>query len=823
MQMQASAPDLEEVFFEALELDDPDSRASYLDRVCRDPALRRCVDRLLVIDAQSSGFLETPLSMPDEAEAPDAGPEPDGTVVSIGPYRLREAIGEGGMGVVYRAEQSDPVRREVALKVIKPGMDSRQVIARFEAERQALAIMDHPSIAKVHDAGTTGRSRPYFVMELVRGVPITEYCDRERLSVADRLGLFEAVCRAVQHAHQKGVIHRDLKPTNILVATTDGAPVPKVIDFGIAKAIGPSLTDMTLDTGLTQLVGTPLYMSPEQAEPSGLDVDTRSDVYSLGVLLYELLTGTTPIDKEALRTPITDEIRRLIREAEPPRPSTRLASIGRQINAVSECRRAEPAGLLRSIRGELDWVVMKALEKDRERRYKSPNDLADDVSRYLNDLPVAACPPSARYRFGKFARRHRALLSAGALVALVLVGWAASATVLLFENQRQARRADRNASHLAETLGSLGERLAEEFVLNGNGLTAFGAELLDDTASAIEAGVAANRGIGSVELGTTLNQLSQIRFILGDPRAALRHSEQAEAAFEADPTGPAARSGLAAAWLQSGRLLAALDRYPSAIERTERAAALLRSLVVERPDDPDPRFLLARTELNLGNLALGDRPDESVARYRAALGHVETLRRADDRPNYLEWDARTRSNLGLLMVQLGREDEAVRLQSEAVALADRLVEAGAGTVRPLDCLAACRSNLGEALAADGRLDEAEAAFEAALEPYRELDRRLPDETEGAWGVAMVQTNLAEVFTRQGRWREALEPLVQAGASYALLLERLPDNPELRANAEKQRTLLEAARGHLGSDIVGPEPGTERPSSGESRSPATEGN
>jgi WD40 repeat protein/serine/threonine protein kinase len=375
---------------------------------------------------------------------PQEAAECVGTV--IGPYKLLEQIGEGGMGVVYMAEQTQPVRRRVALKIIKPGMDTHQVIARFEAERQALALMDHPNIAKVLDAGTTsppregstplsppceggvrGGGRPYFVMELVRGIPITEYCDKARLSIPERLDLFVLVCRAVQHAHQKGIIHRDIKPSNVLITLHDGVPVPKVIDFGIAKATGQQLTEKTLFTAFAQMVGTPLYMSPEQAALSGLDIDTRSDIYSLGVLLYELLTGTTPFDAETFRTAAYDEIRRIIREQEPPKPSTRLSSLDVTSSTVSSNRGSDPRHLNRSVRGELDWIAMKALEKDRTRRYETANDFAADVMRYLTDQPVLACPPSARYRFHKFARRNKAVLTTAALVvAALLIGTAVS-------------------------------------------------------------------------------------------------------------------------------------------------------------------------------------------------------------------------------------------------------------------------------------------------------------------------------------------------------------------------------------------------------------
>ena len=320
--------------------------------------------------------------------------ERPGTI--IGPYKLLEQIGEGGMGVVFMAEQTQPIQRKVALKIIKPGMDTQQVIARFEAERQALALMDHPNIARVLDAGTTESGRPYFVMELVRGVPVTDYCDRHRLSIRERLELFVTICQAVQHAHQKGIIHRDLKPTNVLVTQHDGRPLVKVIDFGVAKATGQKLTEKTLFTGFAQLIGTPLYMSPEQAELSAPDVDTRSDIYSLGVLLYELLTGSTPFESERLKAAAFDEMRRIIREEEPPRPSTRISTLAQQaISTVSEKRNSDPRHLSRLFQGELDWIVMKTLEKDRNRRYETASALAADVEHYLARRTGAGLPAVA--------------------------------------------------------------------------------------------------------------------------------------------------------------------------------------------------------------------------------------------------------------------------------------------------------------------------------------------------------------------------------------------------------------------------------------------
>jgi len=417
----------EEEIFAAAVQKPPTERASFLDRACGGEAvLRSQVESLLRAHDGPDSLLDAPGHCATIAAVPSIK-EPPGTL--IGPYKLLEQIGEGGMGLVYMAEQQQPVRRLVALKIIKPGFDSKQTIARFEAERQALAMMDHPNIAKVHDAGTTETGRPYFVMELVRGIPLNEFCDQKRLVVRERLQLFVQVCQAVQHAHQKGIIHRDLKPTNVLVAMADTVAFPKLLDFGIAKALGQSLTDNTLHTGYSQLVGTPLYMSPEQAEMNVFGVDTRSDVYSLGVLLYELLTGTTPFDKEQLTKASFDEMRRMIREDDPLRPSARMSTLKAQaLSTISQQRNIDPRRISATLRGELDWIVMKSLEKDRSRRYESASALATDIQRYLSDEPVLACPPTTMYRFQKFARKHKpALFTAAAIALCLLLGTTVSA------------------------------------------------------------------------------------------------------------------------------------------------------------------------------------------------------------------------------------------------------------------------------------------------------------------------------------------------------------------------------------------------------------
>jgi serine/threonine protein kinase len=448
--MGTTRPNKDQIFHAAAELSDSDERLAFLEQACEgDSVLREEIEELLEHDGAQDSLLDQ--SAPGLPPTVDQSiTERPGTV--IGRYKLLEQIGEGGFGMVFMAEQQEPIVRKVALKIIKPGMDTKEVIARFEAERQALAMMDHANIARVFDAGTTPSGRPYFVMELVRGIAITDYCDKTNLSTKDRLVLFESVCSAVQHAHQKGIIHRDIKPSNVLVTLHDGKSVVKVIDFGIAKAINQRLTERTLFTRFAQFIGTPMYMSPEQAEVSGLDIDTRTDIYSLGVLLYELLTGATPFDKTRFCSAAEHEIRRIIREEEPPRPSTKISTLGDNATEICARRRSEQRRLSAMFRGELDWVVMKALEKERGRRYDTASNFAADIRRFLDGEAIEARPPSAVYRLRKTVARHRVAVATTTIVMLTLIMGVVTSTWF--------------ALRLQATLRALQHEVIEKVVLN---------------------------------------------------------------------------------------------------------------------------------------------------------------------------------------------------------------------------------------------------------------------------------------------------------------------------------------------------------------------
>jgi serine/threonine protein kinase/tetratricopeptide (TPR) repeat protein len=654
------------IFMEALEFDDPREREAYILRACGgDERLRARVEALLrrhqsddslALDRMAAVEVAVTADLPTAAEHP-------GTV--LGPYKLLQEIGEGGMGTVYMAEQTRPVKRLVALKVIKAGMDSRQVLARFEAERQALALMDHPHIAKVLDAGATDDGRPYFIMELVKGVPITQFCDERRLTPCERLELFVPVCQAVQHAHQKGIIHRDLKPSNVLIALYDGRPVPKVIDFGVAKATGPRLTERTLFTEFGSVVGTPQYMSPEQAELNQLDVDTRSDIYSLGVLLYELLTGTTPLEPRRLKQAALLEVLRLIREEEPPRPSTRL-SITEELPSIAERRGLEPKRLSGLVRGELDWIVMKCLEKDRTRRYETASGLAADVRRYLDDEPVAACPPSAWYRFGKLARRHRAALMTAALVlAALAVGTAVSTWQAI-----RATRAERGtATALTEAQRRATESQAVVDFLIKDLIAAAAPGQNQGPKTPVEAVLA--RADARVE-GRFADQPlveAAIRDALGRSYVELERHDKAEPhlnraiALRRGHLGPEHPDTLASLYALT-QMLHVRDFWN--VERQKELAALCQQVVDARrrvlgPDHPDTIDSLVHLAFVL---RVAGRPDEALALFQQTYDVSVRLWGPEDPTRTLT----SLHGLASAHVDLGHREEAIDLFRRVLAL-----------------------------------------------------------------------------------------------------------------------------------------------------------
>ncbi len=837
-------PVVNEIFLKAIEADTPADRATVLDRSCGDnPELRRKVESLLHAHEAAGSFLDRPapglaadLAWPATqavtwpAPSPAAGPTSDdratdaigpdpapvvtsaprpvaeGPGTQIGPYKLLQKLGEGGMGVVYMAEQEQPVRRKAALKIIKPGMDTAQVVARFEAERQALAMMDHPNIARVLDAGATGSGRPFFVMELVNGIPITDYCDRARLTPRERLELFIPTCRAIQHAHQKGIIHRDVKPSNVLVTLVDGRAVPKVIDFGIAKATDQRLTERTLFTQHGAVVGSFEYMSPEQAALSGVDIDTRSDVYSLGVLLYELLTGSTPLGHARLREAGYAEILRLIREEEPRKPSTRLSDSGEALPSIAATRGTEPTRLTRLVRGELDWIVMKSLEKDRARRYESAAGLARDVEKYLADEPVEACPPSKWYRLGKFARRHRTALAVAASFAALLVLASAVSIWLAMQARRERNRAlaaeasaraesiraanaERTTRSEAEKVKAINEFLTEDILTQAEpGKNAAESkvtlrEVLDRAAGKVgerfrekpEVEIALRRaiyatyhGLGAwekaeqqavaklelerrlhgddgVESLLALTELGHIRDHLGRNREALDALNQADEGLRRRlaPDDPNAVA-------VRGNLAMA---YESA-GRTSQAIAIFEDLL--RNHD-DPNIPAIRENLAKAYRSAG-RTTDAIAILEDLLRQT-TTRMGPDHPDTLGF----RMSLALAYLEVGQTAKAIPILEEVL----KGMNARLGPDHP-DTFAGV-SNLASAYVAVGRVAEALPILERML---RQFEATLgPDDPR----TLKVRNNLGGAYWTVGRIADAT-PLIEE--TYRRRAARFgPDHPE----------------------------------------------
>ncbi len=659
---------------------------------------------------------------------------------SFGRYLHLQRLGEGGMGEIWLAEQTEPVRRQVALKVIKAGMDSAHVIARFEAERQALALMDHPAIATVFDGGTTPQGRPYFAMEYVKGEPITTYCDRHRLSTPARLELFTQVCEGVQHAHQKGIIHRDLKPSNVLVTIQDDRPVPKIIDFGVAKAMTQHLTERNLFTELGVLIGTPEYMSPEQAEMGGLDIDTRTDIYALGVLLYEMLTGVLPFDRKDLRQASLAEIQRIIREREPPRPSTRMTQLGSASTDAAKSRHTEPRRLIGELRGDLDWITLRALEKDRTRRYQTANALAVDVRRHLNNEPVAAGPPSAAYRVGKFVRRHRFGVFGAITLVLLLVAFAGamavqSARVAEERNRAEAglAKAEREAKKSKASLEFLQKTLGAANPFNGVGHEVTVMEVLaravDQANVSFENQPEVKAAIQNL-IGTTYRDLSRYDEAERLIRSALEIRQRTLG--DAHPDVAASLNDLA--WL-----LVDKGDYEAAEPLYRKSLAMRRSLLGDsHPDVAD----------SMNNLAvlLGIKGDYAAA--EPLLREVLAMRRT--LPGYSQADvAESLNNLATLRSRRGDYAAAERPQREALAIWRKEL----GDEHAL--VAMGLNNLAVLLV--GRAD-----YQAA-EPLHEEAVRIAGRSAGLdqWQTASYQVNQATCLTKLKRFPEAEDLLLPA--------------------------------------------------------------
>jgi serine/threonine protein kinase/tetratricopeptide (TPR) repeat protein len=646
--MAVDAARAKSIFLAASELPNLAERADYLVQQCgSDGPLRARVDALLRAHDAAADLGDDSSGLAFEATIDAPAVIQPGTLIA-GRYKLLEAIGEGGMGSVWLAEQKEPVKRKVAVKLIKPGMDSRSVLARFEAERQALALMDHPNIAKVFDGGMTAEGRPFFVMEFVKGIPLTEYCDQARLSLKERLNLFTPVCQAVQHAHQKGIIHRDLKPSNILICLYDGKPVPKVIDFGLAKAMHQSLTEQSLHTAFGMMVGTPLYMSPEQAEHNNLDVDTRTDIYSLGVILYELLTGSTPLERHQLKQAAFNEILRLIKEVEPPKPSTRLSGSA-SLPSVAAQRSIDPKQLSKMLAGDLDWIVMKALDKERSRRYETANGLARDIDRYLNDEAVEACPPTTAYRLKKFIHRNRLQVIAASLVLLALVAGIVGTSVGLYQ-ANHAREAENRQRKLAEA----NEREANEQRAKAEGAAEQEKRAKEDAVRNLRFAKKGNELLGSVFTGLDPNAKYDT---VGELREALLKNLK-KAVAELD--GSAIGDPLEVAAMQNtlGQSLIGLGEWKLAVEVFEKARNTRKAKL--GPDHP-------ATLNSMRGLASGYRGDGQLNKALPLM--EETLKRmkANLGPNHPDTLV-SMNGLAGCYVAAGQFDKAVSLYEETLKL-----------------------------------------------------------------------------------------------------------------------------------------------------------
>ena len=769
-------------------------RAVVLDRECAgDTELRRRVDALLKAH-DDSGELPAvePLSTKSPAQQELPADELEQTIgyvqpiepglVFAGRYKLREKLGEGGMGVVFVADQIAPVQRRVALKVIRSGLDTRQLLARFEQERQALALMNHPNIAKVFDAGIDEAHRPYFAMELVKGLPLTKYCDEARLSPRQRIELFIPVCQAVQHAHQKGIIHRDLKPSNILVGLYDGRPVPKVIDFGVAKVTGTRLTDQSVYTEIGSIIGTLEYMSPEQAELNNLDIDTRSDVYALGVILYELLTGTVPFSRKELEKAGLAEMLRVIKEEEPHKPSTKLSS-SVKLPSIAASRQTEPKKLTALVRGELDWIVMKALEKDRGRRYETANGLGQDVQRYLTGEPVLAAPASTAYRLRKLIRRNKGAVIAGSLVfAALLIGIAGTTWGLLrAEHHRQiaeqdtdkalsAAKAEKDAKERAEANFILAKESVEKYLgavtddpeLKQGNFHQLRKKLLESAIPFFEKIAEQKSDDPEVEVGrgSAFYRLALVRAEMGENEAAIRDYESVQAIFAKlctkFPTFQEYSQNLAASHINLGVLLGRLGKRAAAEAAYRHALEIGKKFAADFPQSPVYSEYLANCHNNLGNLLedLG-KPTAAESTFRQALDIYEKLAaESPNVPDYRKNLAMSHNNLGVLLAGLGNRVGSEAAFRRALAIREKLAADFPRVPEYRNDMATIYNNLGNLLSKSGKLTEVEAAYNQAQDILEKLAADFPNVPDYRENLAASHNNLGILLCGLGRRIEA---------------------------------------------------------------------
>ncbi|TWU33220.1 serine/threonine-protein kinase [Novipirellula artificiosorum] len=819
--MIAEPRDVQAIFEAALELTSAEARADYLDKACGDnQVLRDRIEQLLQVQSKVGDFLESPapgiaasLASFDQKEASDGNDvatRDDADALElpgqqIGHYKLLHEIGRGGMGVVYMAVQQEPVRRKVAVKIIKPGMDTKEVVARFEAERQALAMMDHPSIAHVLDGGGTDSGRPYFVMELVEGKPITKYCDEFRYTTRQRLELFAQVCQAVQHAHLKGIIHRDLKPTNILVTDNDHGVTAKIIDFGVAKALYQPLTDRSLYTQASQMIGTPLYMSPEQASSTSLDVDTRSDVYSLGVLLYELLTSTTPFERERMDQSSDDEVRRIICEEDPPTPSTRLSTLDGALDTVAENQQTDPRTLSQSLRGELDWIAMKALEKDRTRRYESASELAKDVQRYLEDQPVEACPPSTPYRLKKFARRNRGLLTTSLLVAVVLLLGTGISLWQASDARRARDQAEKNFHQAREAVDTYLTEVSENELLNAPSLQPLRKDLLELALRYYQGFIQQQPDDADLqaELADAHERLGEITSLIGSAEQALQAHRQAlsirEKLVARHPTSPTHQQALASSLRNIAQQSMHIGQTDQALAQHQDAITVLEKLVDQYPrvseyqsDLAESYRFLASSQKTLGQ------QDEAEDSYGKAISMSEKLVEENPAVRQYQYELARSYNLGAnLDCSLGRLSEGIARLEKAILIQGAILQQEPENLKFQEAQADFFGDLALAQRTLAQFEEAMTFCGKAISIQEKLANENPS-------VLQYQSRLAIYFQTQsflhidlGQFEEAVTCSEKGISIQEKLLEQDPDGMEIRARLGSLYAALAQSQSSIG--------------------------